>query len=148
MKNLFSKKLIYICILLVFAFSNTVYVSQKKTIILGKSVETATELSLNNTYLVNVQTGDELWFKIDPSKVVKNSTHISIETNKDDNYISMFHNLDTATKLDSHLNYTMIEKKLTYPIAWDGKEYYCKISISQSGTLKLNLSSKKFPASV
>ncbi len=147
MKNLFSKKLICICILLVFVFSNTVYASQKKTISLGKSAETATELSLNNTYLVNVQTGDELWFKIDPSEAVKNNTHISVETNKDDNYVSMFYSLDKAKKLDSHLNYTMIEKKLMYPIAWDGKEYYGKISISQTGTLKLNLSSKKFPAS-
>jgi len=83
--------------------------------------------------------GDVKWFKIDPSSVVFEQSHISIEVAGVDSLITIYPSLEQAEKGLTYFGYTDVYQYIEFPIAWEGP-YYIRVVSENEGNFKLTTS--------
>jgi len=137
-----KKHLRLICTSLALIFllfqNNGVYaVANLLTPLAPSSPETAISLAPGKSYTKTVKSGDELWFKIDPSSLIDTKTHIKFEVNGTSYFESIYNSIDNAKKNKTHNDYLNKNSYISYPIAWTGP-YYVKIKAASNGSMTLS----------
>lgn len=107
----------------------------------------AISLKANESYTKEVTSGEEIWFKIDPSEIVNSKTHIRFEVVGISYYLSIYNNIDNANNDKTHSNYLNKSSYISYPIAWVGP-YYVKIKAASSGNMTLSIATEKIATRV
>ncbi|MCB2293574.1 S8 family peptidase [Clostridium algoriphilum] len=108
---------------------------------------TAISLTPGKSYTKTVKSGEELWFKVDPSKIVNTKTHIKFEVKGISYYESIYNSLNTASTNKTHSDYTNKSSYISYPIAWVGP-YYVKVRAASSGSMTLSSTPEINPPSM
>ena len=103
----------------------------------ASSPETAISLVPGKSYTKTVKSGEELWFKVDPSKLIDTKTHIKFEVKGTSYFESIYNSIDNAKRNKTHNDYLNKSSYISYPIAWVGP-YYVKVKAASSGSLTLS----------
>jgi len=107
------------------------------TTLAPSSPATAISLTPGKSYTKEVKSGEELWFKVDPSKSINTKTHIKFEVKGASYYESIYNSIDNAKKNKTHSDYLNKSSYISYPIAWVGP-YYVKVKAASSGSMTLS----------
>lgn len=145
MRKLLFNKITVLCIACIFMFSNIVVLAApiEEHISLGKDYKAAKKLDFDKTYQVEAKEGEELWFKVDAESLREDKTHISVLTEGKFANLSMFHNEEKAKNKLALSDYFMKEQAISFPLAWDSKEYYVMILPQETGFIKLVVNNEK-----
>ena len=125
-----------------------IFTSTKIEVLAGAStpnstVEKAKTITLNKSYSVNMVQNQVLWLKVPVKSLVKNKTHITVETSGVSNNISAFYSVETAKKGTTDASYLSVASPLSYPLAWKGDFYYIKIVAQAAGKITYKVKSEK-----
>ncbi|MGK0469395.1 hypothetical protein, partial [Clostridium sp.] len=100
---------IYISCMLVFLLlqSMDIYVQASTLNTLAENAPSnAISVEVGESYTKTVTTGEELWFKVDPSEIVNTKTHIKFEVKGISYYISIYNNINNANNGKTHSDYS------------------------------------------
>jgi len=132
---------IYISCMLVFLLlqSTNIYVQAITLNALAESKPSnAISVEVGDSYTKSVTSGEELWFKVDPSEIINTKTHIKFEVKGISYYISIYNNINNANDGKTHSDYLNKTSNISYPIAWIGP-YYVKIKAASSGDMTFSM---------
>jgi Zn-dependent metalloprotease/subtilisin family serine protease len=103
-----------------------------------KNVE---DLEINKTYQGTFEIqGQEKWFKIDPSSVISDKSHILFEVSGIDATITVYPSFEHADKAVTYSQFTDVPQAVEFPIAWEGP-YYVKVTANEAGDFELTTTS-------
>ena len=128
--------------------SNGIFAFADELTTLGSNTPaTAISLTAGGNYTRTVKSGQELWFKLDPSKLIITKTHIKFEVKGISYFESIYNSIENAKTNKTHTDYLNKSSYILYPIAWQGP-YYVKIKAASNGSMTISSTPEINPPSM
>ncbi|WP_438825567.1 M4 family metallopeptidase [Neobacillus vireti] len=97
---------------------------------------TVTALNLGTDYSGTFNNAGEIkWFKIDPSKALTESSHITFSTGDFPSLITVYQDYTRANQGEAY--YENVDSTVDFPLSWTGP-YYIKVEALQAGDFSLS----------